>query len=74
MAKPMNSAVVRGLGKPLTIKEVGTRKDLAQAIALAAEGKFRAHAHRTKLECIINKVFTDLKSGRVDGRIVLHIV
>ena len=49
---------------------VGTRKDLAEAIEFAAEGKVRAHIHQAKLEDI-NRVFADLKAGQVDGRIVL---
>ncbi|HEY6922751.1 MAG TPA: zinc-binding dehydrogenase, partial [Steroidobacteraceae bacterium] len=51
---------------------VGTRKDLAEAIEFAAEGKVRAHIHQAKLDDI-NQVFTDLKAGRVDGRIVLSL-
>jgi propanol-preferring alcohol dehydrogenase len=60
--------------KRITIRGsiVGTRKDLAEAIAFAAEGKVRAHIHRTTLPSI-NRVFDDLKSGRVDGRIVLDM-
>jgi alcohol dehydrogenase, propanol-preferring len=49
---------------------VGTRKDLAEAIAFAVEGKVKAHIHKARLENI-NQVFTDLKAGRVDGRIVV---
>ena len=51
---------------------VGTRKDLAEAVEFAAEGKVRAHIHKAKLEDI-NSVFTELKAGRVDGRIVLDL-
>lgn len=51
---------------------VGSRGDLAEAVAFAAEGKVRAHFHRAKLEDI-NQVFADLRAGRVDGRIVLDI-
>ncbi len=51
---------------------VGTRRDLAEAIAFAAEGKVRPHIHRAKLSDI-NKVFADLKSGLVDGRIVIDM-
>lgn len=49
---------------------VGTRNDLAEAIAFAAEGKVQAHIHRARLDHI-NQVFSDLKAGTVDGRIVL---
>ena len=51
---------------------VGTRKDLAEAVAFAAEGKVRAHIHKAKL-ADINQVFADLKAGRVDGRIVIDL-
>jgi alcohol dehydrogenase, propanol-preferring len=51
---------------------VGSRGDLAEAVAFAAEGKVRTHFHRAKLEDI-NQVFADLRAGRVDGRIVLDI-
>ncbi|MET0795530.1 MAG: alcohol dehydrogenase AdhP [Polyangiaceae bacterium] len=51
---------------------VGTRKDLAEAIEFAAEGKVRSHIHKAKLEDI-NRIFSDLKAGRVDGRVVLDL-
>jgi propanol-preferring alcohol dehydrogenase len=51
---------------------VGTRNDLTEAIAFAAEGKVQAHIHRARLEDV-NRVFADLKAGRVDGRIVLDM-
>ena len=58
--------------KRITIRGsiVGTRKDLAEALAFAAEGKVRAHIHQARLEDI-NNIFTDLKDGKVDGRMVL---
>jgi propanol-preferring alcohol dehydrogenase len=49
---------------------VGGRADLAEAIAFAADGKVRAHIHRSKLDHI-NHVLGDLKAGKVDGRMVL---
>ena len=51
---------------------VGTREDLAEALAFVAAGKVRAHIHRARLEDI-NRVFADLRAGHVDGRIVLDI-
>lgn len=51
---------------------VGTRKDLAEALAFAADGKVKAHIHKARLEDI-NRVLGDLRSGRVDGRIVLDL-
>ncbi|MBV9056247.1 MAG: alcohol dehydrogenase AdhP, partial [Candidatus Eremiobacteraeota bacterium] len=60
--------------KRLTVRGsiVGTRFDLAQAIALAHEGKVRANFRLAALE-EINEVFEDLKAGKVDGRVVLDI-
>ena len=51
---------------------VGTRKDLAEALAFAAEGKVRAHIHCAPLD-EVNNVFEGLKSGTVDGRMVLEM-
>ena len=60
--------------KRITIRGsiVGTRMDLAEALAFAAEGKVKAHIHHKKLEDI-NAVFASLKQGTVDGRIVLDL-
>jgi len=60
--------------KRITIRGsiVGTRKDLAEAIQFAAEGKVKAHIHRKSL-ADINDVFAGLKAGTVDGRIVMDI-
>jgi alcohol dehydrogenase, propanol-preferring len=49
---------------------VGTRMDLAEALAFAAEGKVRAHIHQARLDDV-NTIFGDLKEGRVDGRMVM---
>jgi propanol-preferring alcohol dehydrogenase len=49
---------------------VGSRQDLAEAIAFAAEGKVKAHIHRRPIE-EINDVFSELKAGKVDGRVVV---
>ena len=58
--------------KRITIRGsiVGTRMDLAEALAFAAEGKVRAHIHQARLEDI-NSIFADLKAGKVDGRMVV---
>jgi propanol-preferring alcohol dehydrogenase len=58
--------------KRITIRGsiVGTRKDLAEALEFAADGKVRAHIHKTRLEDI-NTVFAGLKAGTVDGRMVI---
>lgn len=59
--------------KRITIRGsiVGTRKDLQEAVQFAAEGKVKAHLHKTVLENI-NNVFDDLGGGKVDGRMVLE--
>jgi propanol-preferring alcohol dehydrogenase len=51
---------------------VGTRKDLAEAIAFAAEGKVKTTVATRKLEDI-NNVFAQMKKGAIDGRIVLDM-
>ena len=60
--------------KRITIRGsiVGTRQDLAEALAFAADGKIRARIHRTSLECV-NDVFDALKHRQVDGRVVLDL-
>ena len=49
---------------------VGGRQDLAEAIAFAAEGKVHSHYHEIRLEDI-NEVFSDMKAGKLDGRMVM---
>ena len=51
---------------------VGTRQDLHEALALAAEGKVKVTIERLPLDSI-NEVFARLKEGRVNGRVVLDI-
>jgi propanol-preferring alcohol dehydrogenase len=51
---------------------VGTREDLAEALAFAAEGKVQAHIHHSSLT-EINAVFKAMREGQVDGRIVLDM-
>ena len=51
---------------------VDTRNDLAEAMSFAAEGKVRAHIHEARL-ADINRVFDEMKQGRIDGRIVLKL-
>src|SRR5271157_3226731 len=67
-ATPINDVV---LGR-ITIRGsiVGGRQDLAEAIAFAAEGKVHSHYHEMKLEDI-NQVFSDMKTGKLDGRMVM---
>src|SRR6266704_436702 len=49
---------------------VGTRRDLDEAIAFAADGKVKAEVTKVPL-AQINAIFDRLKSGKVDGRMVL---
>lgn len=49
---------------------VGTRQDMAEALAFAAEGKVKPHIHTARLEDI-NEIFADLQAGKVDGRVVI---
>jgi propanol-preferring alcohol dehydrogenase len=60
--------------KRITIRGsiVGTRKDLEEALAFAADGRVRPHIHRVGLDGV-NNVFTALKTGRVDGRMVIDM-
>ncbi|MCS3729885.1 alcohol dehydrogenase AdhP [Bradyrhizobium betae] len=49
---------------------VGTRRDLDEAIAFAADGKVKAEVTKVPLEQI-NDVFERMKAGKIDGRMVL---
>lgn len=51
---------------------VGTRRDLDEAIAFAADGKVKAEIAKAPLEDI-NAIFAALKAGKVEGRMVLDI-
>ncbi|MDR6412967.1 alcohol dehydrogenase AdhP [Paraburkholderia terricola] len=67
---PIFSTVLNGITVRGSI--VGTRKDLQESLEFAAEGRVRARIHLDRLDNI-NHVFAELKSGRVDGRIVLKL-
>jgi len=49
---------------------VGTRRDLDEAIAFAADGKVKAEVTKVPL-AEINDVFDRMKAGKIDGRMVL---
>ncbi len=49
---------------------VGTRRDLQEAIAFAAEGKVKSEITKVPL-AEINTVFDKMKAGKIDGRMVL---
>lgn len=51
---------------------VGSRKDLDEALAFAAQGKVRATIEQLPLESI-NDVFARLREGKVNGRVVLNM-
>ena len=51
---------------------VGTRLDLDEAIAFAAEGKVRSEITRARLE-EINASSTRMTPGKIDGRMVLDL-
>jgi propanol-preferring alcohol dehydrogenase len=59
--------------KRITIRGsiVGTRQDLRESLAFAAEGKVRANVSVEPLENV-NDVFDRLEKGQVEGRIVLR--
>ena len=61
----INALTVRG-------SVVGTRADLAEALALAGKGGVKATVTVEKLEDI-NEVFERLRKGEVEGRIVLDL-
>lgn len=49
---------------------VGTRRDLDEALAFAAEGKITAEITKAPLEDI-NTIFSAMTAGKIDGRMVL---
>jgi propanol-preferring alcohol dehydrogenase len=51
---------------------VGTREDLAEALAFAAEGKVKAEVTVEPLEAV-NDVFERMERGAISGRIVLRL-
>jgi alcohol dehydrogenase, propanol-preferring len=65
---PMGEVVMRRITFQGSI--VGGGEDLAEVMAFAAEGKVRSQIRKAKLEDI-NQIFDDLKSGKVDGRVVI---
>lgn len=60
----LNAKTVRG-------SIVGTRLDLQEALAFAAEGKVSSHIHLDSLDNI-NAIFAKMKEGKIDGRVVLN--
>ena len=60
--------------KRLTIRGsiVGSRADLAEALQFGAEGKVHTTFTQQPLESI-NDIFTRMKSGALEGRVVLAL-
>ena len=52
---------------------VGTRKDMAETLAFAAEGKVKADIELQPLSAI-NEIFDRLEHGEVAGRVVLDFI
>jgi propanol-preferring alcohol dehydrogenase len=67
---PIFELVLKGIS--VTGSIVGTRKDLEEALALAARGLVHCNYTTATLEDI-NDVFAQMKAGRIDGRIVLRL-
>jgi propanol-preferring alcohol dehydrogenase len=61
----LNAKTVRG-------SIVGTRKDLQEALAFAAEGKVHAVCSIDALDNI-NKILGRLRDGQIEGRVVLRL-
>ena len=61
----LNAKTVRG-------SIVGTRMDLQEALAFAAEGKVRGVYSEDRLDNI-NAIFTRMRQGDIEGRIVMRI-
>ncbi|WP_349360320.1 alcohol dehydrogenase AdhP [Stappia sp.] len=59
-------------GKTVRGSIVGTRNDLAESLAFAAEGKVRAHYSTESLDDV-NAIFDRMRAGKIDGRIVMEI-
>lgn len=67
---PIFDVVLNGLTIRGSI--VGTRNDIAEALAFAADGKVKAHYEVEPLEQI-NSIFDRMRRGAIQGRIVLSL-
>ncbi|POF34143.1 alcohol dehydrogenase AdhP [Roseibium marinum] len=59
-------------GKTIRGSIVGTRLDLLESLAFAAEGKVAAHYTEETLDDV-NSIFDRMKAGQIEGRIVMKI-
>lgn len=67
---PIFDVVLNGLTIRGSI--VGTRNDIAESLAFAADGKVKAHYEVEPLENI-NSIFDRMKKGQIQGRIVMSV-
>ena len=67
---PIFDVVLKGLTIRGSI--VGTRNDLAEALAFAADGKVKAHYEVEPMENI-NSIFDRMRQGQIQGRIVMSL-
>ena len=67
---PIFDVVLNGLTIRGSI--VGTRNDIAEALAFAADGKVKAHYEVEPLEQI-NSIFDRMRQGAIQGRIVMSV-
>jgi propanol-preferring alcohol dehydrogenase len=67
---PIFDVVLNGLTIRGSI--VGTRNDIAEALAFAADGKVKAHYEVEPLEQI-NSIFDRMRRGAIQGRVVLSV-
>jgi propanol-preferring alcohol dehydrogenase len=67
---PIFDVVLKGLTIRGSI--VGTRNDIAESLAFAADGKVKAHYDVEPLEKI-NSIFERMKKGQIQGRIVMTV-
>lgn len=67
---PIFDVVLRGLTVRGSI--VGSRLDLEEALAFAAEGKVRSSSTLRGLSQI-NSIFEEMREGRIEGRVVLDM-
>lgn len=67
---PLNIQAMLAGEYKIVASTVGTRKDLDEILALAADGGIRCHYETGKLENL-NEYFAQMKAGQLAGRIVL---
>ena len=70
MELPIFNTVLNGVSVVGSI--VGTRKDLAECLEFAANGKVKAIITERKLEDI-NDIFKEMENETINGRIVMRL-